>query len=242
MKTHIFLYSSGTPTPLLRPSALLPTRPLTRSYTIPESIGKPADEHYSDNSSTAGILLGVLIPILIIIIIVVAVFIYNKNRERPDSGTVDQTHPLTSMPESSSHKITSQQALQAAAPPTYTTIEFSQPRHVNPTAPMLTAINPTGSNNYDYPTTQHYSGGQCTFAGDAPLQYPIMPTPTHSSTPAGTIQQSQSSVGNRQEPDGALNRDPSVVTDIGGSAPISMSFVDAPPTTPPPSYQDAINS
>ena len=111
---------------------------------------------------------------------------------------------LTSMSESSSHKITSQRALQTAAPPSYTNIEFSQPRHVNPTAPMLTAINLTGSNNYDYPTAQHYSGGQCTFAGDAPLQYPIMPTPTHSSTPAGTIQQSQSSVVNRQEPDGAL--------------------------------------
>lgn len=232
----------SAPLPLIRPSALLPTSPPTRSYTSTKPKKNPVDEQYSNISSKSGILLGVLIPVFIITIIVVAVIIYKKNKERNISGAADQAHPLTNMPESLSHQITFQQTLQTAVPPTYNTIECSQLQDVYPTAPMQTAMNSTGSHHNEHPTTQYYSNGQCDSTGDVPPQYSSMFTPTNSSTQAGTLQESLEPVVHRQDPAGALNCDPSAATYNGESTPPLMPLVDSPPSTPPPSYQEVIKS
>ena len=188
------------------------------------------------------IVLGVVLPIVIITIIVIGVIFCVRKRQRSTAWDADNSHPQCSSTVSTAQHTTTQQTLQTAAPPAYTTIAFSQPQQFYPTASMQGAMYPMGTHHVVHPTTQSYSTGQFTSTGNAPPQYSFVVAPTQRSMPAGALQPARAPVVQAQQPTGALNPVPSSSSHSGGSAPVPTTLVQMPHNVPPPAYCDVVKS
>ena len=192
------------------------------------------------------VVLGIVLPIIIIIIIVIAVVFCVKKRQR-SAWDADHANPQSSSTVSTAQHSTTQQTLQAAAPPAYTNLAFSQPQQFYPTTSMQTAMYPVGTHHVVYPTTQAYSTGQFTAAGNAPPQYSFVVAPTQSSIPVGGLQPARASVSQAQQPTGVLNAAPSSSSNSGESAPLQSAPLPATSiqmsrNVPPPAYCDVAKS
>ena len=214
----------------------------TTSAPTTKPANNPVYDTHSSSFPVVAIVLGIVLPIVIITIIVIGVVFCVKKRQRSTARDADHTNPQNSSTVSMAQHTTTYQTLQTATPPAYTNLAFSQPQQFYPTTSMQTAMYPLGTHHVVYPTTQSYSIGQLTSAGNAPPQYSFVVTPAQSSIPAGALQPARASVVQAQQPTGALSPVPSSSSHSGGSAPLPTTSVQMPRNVPPPAYCDVAKS